>query len=190
MRKQRNIEAYTDGSCVPNPGIGGWGWVMYEKPTKYVILNPFTPLRWVDSGGSNISTNNEMELIAMAEFLEFCPLGVKANIWSDSQYVLAGIIGKDNKTLTRVNVNPQGWLRGWLHPEKVYKVGTKNTKDYWRNDVLKNSDSWYRIHQSLLKHTINGSILNFCWAKGHSGVEGNDKADQLANEYRKSMRKI
>lgn len=38
MKKPRKVEAYTDGSCVPNPGVGGWGWVMYENSVRKSVV--------------------------------------------------------------------------------------------------------------------------------------------------------
>jgi ribonuclease HI len=185
MKTIRKVEVYTDGACSPNPGVGGWGWVMYEKSNT-----DSARLMWVNSGGSKFTTNNEMELCAMAEFLEFCPFGVHANIWPDSMYVLGGIIGeaKEKKILTKVEKNPQGWIRGWLSLRNKPDIGTKYNSEYWNKENLKNGELWYRIHQALLLHASKGTILNFCWVKGHSGVEGNEKADQLANEYSKKTK--
>ena len=119
------MEAYTDGSSVPNPGVGGWGWVSYDAKT--VVRN---------YGGLKHTTNNQMELMAMAEFLESCPFGVSANIYTDSMYVLGGIIGKDVTSLTRVEAKPQGWMRGWIRFNSI--IGTPSSS-YW-NKEIKNAE--------------------------------------------------
>jgi ribonuclease HI len=174
----RKLEVYTDGSCVPNPGVGGWGWVVYED----LLSEPKVPIVVSDYGGLKKTTNNQMELTAMAEFLESCPKGIYANIYTDSEYVLGGIVGKNIKTLTRVESTPQGWMRGWCR--KLIKNDAPYTEGgYWNKDV-KNGYEWYCIHQSLLKHAKSGTILNFCWVKGHSGIEGNEEADRLSNLFR------
>ena len=166
------MEVYTDGSSVPNPGVGGWGWVSYEGMSVKMVIRSY--------GGLKTTTNNQMELMAMAEFLESCPYGISANIYSDSMYVLGGIIGQNVKELTRVQAKPQGWMRGWLRFNSTIDTSSAS---YW-NKEIKNAEEWYRIHQSLLKHAKGKSILNFCWVKGHSNSEGNEEADRLSNLFR------
>lgn len=174
----RTLEVYTDGSCVPNPGVGGWGWVSYEKKDEG---SPTTVIR--SYGGLKKTTNNQMELMAMAEFLESCPGGICVNIYSDSQCVLGGIVGKDFLTLTRVEANPQGRMKRLLRAGSG--IGTPATS-YW-NKEIKNSNEWYRIHQALLKLAKQNTVLSFCWVKGHSKVEGNEEADKLSNLFRKEQ---
>lgn len=72
---------YTDGSCIPNPGPGGYGFVVL--PTKE------DPVEWHVSGGvNNITTNNRMELTAVIEALNFCHDKKNIVIYSDSMYVI------------------------------------------------------------------------------------------------------
>ena len=56
-----SIEIYTDGACSGNPGIGGWGAVILIAGKKPVHLH----------GGSNQTTNNQMELTAAIEVLKY-----------------------------------------------------------------------------------------------------------------------
>jgi len=42
---------------------------------------------------------------------------------------------------------------------------------------VKNADLWIRLDQAVNRHDIN-----WVWVKGHSGNEGNEIADQLANQ--------
>jgi ribonuclease HI len=85
-KSETSIIAYTDGSCKPNPGIGGWGWVAYFHNTDWKL-----PIRFQGWGGSDFSTNQKMELEAFIQFIVFCPYGLKVKIYSDSEYLLKGI---------------------------------------------------------------------------------------------------
>ena len=57
MRKRENIMKkviiYTDGACSGNPGVGGWGAVLFYQGIKKEI-----------SGYQENTTNNQMELTA------------------------------------------------------------------------------------------------------------------------------
>jgi ribonuclease HI len=65
------------------------------------------------------------------------------------------------------------WMRGWL-------------KNDFKHGTIKNIDLWKRIE--LLQRTHN---IDWCWVKGHSGNEGNERADELARLGRKhTMRTI
>jgi len=190
--KQRNnlyFKAYTDGSCLGNPGIGGWGW--YAISSKINQTSPV--ITWKDNGGSKHTTNQQMELRAVAEFLKFCPSGSKIDVFTDSNYVLGGIIGKVEKLpnkiesdLVIVESEPQGWLRRWVSENA--KLECKLDFEYWiKNPTPKNEQEWYEIHQSLLRHSKMGSVISFAWVKAHVGIEGNEIADKLANIYAKTI---
>ena len=73
---------YTDGSCIPNPGRGGWAFVALSDDRDKL------PTEWHISGGENISTNNRMELYAVIKAIEFFPNKNEYIIYSDSQYVI------------------------------------------------------------------------------------------------------
>lgn len=73
-----NIEVYTDGSCIPNPGKGGWA---------YIILQDEKEIKR-DFGNSKISTNNIMEMTSVIEALKFLQNKNNFTIYSDSQYVI------------------------------------------------------------------------------------------------------
>jgi ribonuclease HI len=72
---------YTDGSCIPNPGPGGWAFCALADP------NDESPFEWHVSGGVAKSTNNRMELTAVIEALLFFEKK-RFHIYSDSQYVI------------------------------------------------------------------------------------------------------
>ena len=75
---------YTDGSCLGNPGRGGWAWAVEAGPSE--------------SGGEPRTTNQRMELTAVVRALEALPGPLL--VMSDSAYV--------------VNCFRQRWWEGWL----------------------------------------------------------------------------
>ncbi len=63
---------YTDGSCLGNPGPGGWAWAVDGGPS--------------DSGGEPNTTNQRMEVTAVVRALESLPGPL--HVISDSTYVV------------------------------------------------------------------------------------------------------
>jgi len=74
------IKIYTDGSCVDNPGNGGWAAIIIDDGKKTYI-----------KGSKKNTTNNQMELMAPIEALKKIPKGNKVEIFTDSKYVKSGI---------------------------------------------------------------------------------------------------
>jgi len=74
------IKIYTDGSCLENPGNGGWAAIIFIDNEKVVI-----------SGSKRDTTNNQMELMAAIEALKKVPEGHEIQIFTDSKYVKQGI---------------------------------------------------------------------------------------------------
>ena len=101
---KRHAEIYTDGACEPNPGPGGWGYVILEEEETNVT----------GSGGNLDTTNNQMELTAVIEALNQFEEPISATILSDSQYVVNGI-----------NI----WLNGWV--KNNFKKGKVKNRDLW-----------------------------------------------------------
>lgn len=74
------VVIYTDGSCYPNPGPGGWGAVLiHEKGTLEIY------------GGAENQTNNTMELTAAIEALKVLKWSCDVSLYTDSQYLKMGI---------------------------------------------------------------------------------------------------
>lgn len=103
-------------------------------------------------GSEQNTTNNRMELMAAIETLKVLQDKSSIKIYTDSKYLQNGI----NK-----------WLAGW----KTNGWRTAAKKD------VKNKDLWQQLDALTQKHSIT-----WAWVKGHSGNEGNDKADELANK--------
>lgn len=162
------FDAYSDGGCSPNPGVGGWGAVVMNK-TKPTIL------QWVKYGGKKQTTNNEMELTGALEVLRLCPVGHDLTLNMDTQYFLNGVIkGGVDGYVTRSPLGKSavftGWVNGWMAKGWKTAGGTE----------VKNLELWKDIVKECETHVKGGSTLHFKWVKGHSGNEGNDLADQLA----------
>ena len=74
------IKIYTDGSCIGNPGKGGWAAIIIINDKKTQI-----------TGSQENTTNNQMELLAPIKALNKIPIGSKIQILTDSKYVKSGI---------------------------------------------------------------------------------------------------
>ncbi len=76
----KQVEIFTDGSCLGNPGPGGYGAILrYNKHEKLL------------SAGYHMTTNNRMELMAAITALEALTEPCRVVLSSDSQYVRQGI---------------------------------------------------------------------------------------------------
>jgi ribonuclease HI len=74
----REYLVYADGSCLGNPGPGGWGVVVRDPDGRVTELN----------GHEDATTNNRMELMAAIEGLRATEPGSEVILRSDSQYVV------------------------------------------------------------------------------------------------------
>jgi len=106
------------------------------------------------SGGEAETTNNRMEMMAAIKALEAIKSGYGGSItlWTDSTYVMKGITE---------------WIHGWK------KRGWKKSD---KKPVI-NKDLWQELDVLNAKWDVTWK-----WVKGHAGVEGNERADELARE--------
>ena len=114
------IKIYTDGSCIGNPGKGGWAAIIFKKNEKKIL-----------KGSKDITTNNQMELTATIKALEYISTKDKIQIYTDSKYVKQGI----TEWITKWKIN------GW----KTSKKEEVKNKDLWLeldNLTSKNSIEW------------------------------------------------
>jgi ribonuclease HI len=101
---------FCDGACEPNPGLGGWGFVVYRDGSEI----------HAEHGGERVSTNNIMEmtgaLMALRWFADRAVIE-PVRILCDSQYVVKGC---------------NDWRHGWK--AKGWKRGQKPlaNADLWR----------------------------------------------------------
>lgn len=103
-------------------------------------------------GGENETTNNRMELMAVIMALKEISSNHELTIYTDSTYVQKGI---------------SEWIKNW----KVNNWRSSSKKP------VKNKDLWIELDEA-----VDSRKINWEWVKGHAGNEGNEKADELANE--------
>ena len=103
-------------------------------------------------GGEKETTNNRMELTAVIEAFRLLNRPCKIVLHVDSSYVKDGITK---------------WIDGWK--AKNWRTANKQP--------VKNVDLWQALEEQIARHEIE-----WRWVKGHAGIEGNEKADQLANK--------
>jgi len=75
-----DVQAFTDGACLGNPGPGGWAALLRAKGTERLLV-----------GGEPATTNNRMELMAAIAALEALTRPCKVVLCTDSRYVMQGI---------------------------------------------------------------------------------------------------
>lgn len=102
-------------------------------------------------GGEPDTTNNRMELMAAIKGLEALNRPCVIDLYTDSKYVMTGI---------------NEWIHGWK--KKGWKTADKKP--------VKNVDLWQQLDALVVKHQIQ-----WHWVRGHSGHDGNEAADRLAN---------
>lgn len=86
-----DVTIHTDGSCIGNPGPGGWAAILTSS------LGSRNNYREI-SGHRQSATNNEMELVAVLEALKAIKrTGLSVAIYTDSQLVI-GLLGGNYTT--------------------------------------------------------------------------------------------
>jgi ribonuclease HI len=82
MTDLTKVMMHTDGSCIGNPGPGGWGTILSCKGVDREI-----------SGGERHTTNNRMEMQAVIEGLSALKVKCAVTVVSDSKYIIDNIRG-------------------------------------------------------------------------------------------------
>ena len=122
------IKVYTDGSCLENPGKGGWAAIIINDSGRIEI-----------KGSKENTTNNQMELTAPIMALKKIPQGSKVQIFTDSKYVKSGI------TEWIYNWKKNGW-------KTADKKEVKNKNLWTKLDDLSNSFDiewiWVKAHSN------------------------------------------
>ena len=104
----QKINVYTDGSCLGNPGPGGWAFLILEQKNASHFSEVYS-----DFGGTKETTNNRMEMLAVIEAMKYLHKKFprsEINLHSDSNLII--------QTLN------QGWKKKantdlWLEMDKL-----------------------------------------------------------------------
>lgn len=138
------VNLFTDGGCSGNPGPGGWAFILRHLPSDKEIEK---------SGGSQLTTNNQMELEAVIQGLSALKRPCHVELFTDSVYV--------GKGMTE-------WMPKW-------KSNGWKRRDGKKLVPVKNEDFWKRLDQQLARHQVK-----YTRVAGHSGHPENDRVDELA----------
>lgn len=109
-------------------------------------------------GGEALTTNNRMELTAVIRALEALKRHCRVRVHTDSTYVQQGI---------------SVWIHNWK--KRGWRTSDKKP--------VKNVDLWQQLDDLAQKHDIE-----WLWVRGHSGHDGNERADELANRGVESVK--
>ncbi len=191
------IEVYTDGACIHSGEAGGYAAALYVDGTL------------IDAtyGGMQGTTNNQMELMGIIAGLKLIPLVPRIackNCGVTSFVPTGGVVGEPTfKTTDLYGCDVAEWsphpcmsYSKWVTQVPLYSdpliisdsqyciKGATSWLEMWKTNgwktkakqPVKNQDLWQEI--DWLKKSRQPQ---FGWVKGHSGVAGNEKADQLAS---------
>jgi len=126
-----NVTIYTDGSCLDNPGPGGWGAILrYGKHERAI------------SGGEKDTTNNRMELRAALEALRTLTESCNVTLFTDSNYLKKGVTE---------------WMPNWKRRNWRRKGGKLANVDLWMK--LDEEISRHDIHWHWVRGH-SGNVMN------------------------------
>jgi|TARA_B100001971_G_scaffold200191_1_gene211552 ribonuclease HI len=128
------IKIYTDGSCIGNPGTGGWAAVIINGKNEKVI-----------SGSKNNTTNNQMELLAAIKALSNFNKKKSLKIFTDSNYV------KDGITKWIKNWEKNNWKTSAKKPVKNQELWKKLDKLVKFHDV---KWEWVKGHSTNIYNNL------------------------------------
>lgn len=128
------VEIFTDGSCEPNPGPGGWAAIIVEGDSKQEL-----------EGFNEYSTNNRMELTAALEALRKVDPEKTIRVYTDSQYLQKGVTE---------------WMKNWKERNWRRKGGALANIDLWQalsaeTDKRQISWKWIKGHAG---HPLNEKV--------------------------------
>ena len=155
VKKDYVVRLWADGSCLGNPGPGGWAAILeMDMPDGSVYRKEFS------GHGTANSTNNSMEIAAVANGLSAIKKPCHVTVYTDSAYV--------------VNAFTKGWIHTW-------------TKNGWTKADKKPVEN-IALWKSLLAHTNTMKSVEFVHIAGHAGNSNNERCDKLAKAAAKEVK--
>jgi ribonuclease HI len=119
----KQITLYTDGSCLGNPGPGGYAAVLIYKQHRKELAQ-----------GYELTTNNRMELMAAIAGLQSLSEPCQVKLTTDGQYVRQGITQ---------------WIHGWK--KKGWKTANREpvkNVDLWLlldSEIQRHDVEWFWV---------------------------------------------
>ncbi len=117
-----HVTIYTDGSCEPNPGPGGWAALLISVGHEKEL-----------SGAESHTTNNRMELTAAVQALNSLTKPARVDLHTDSEYLKRGITE---------------WLPDWRRRGWKRKQGKLANIDLWQaldGVLIRHQISWHWV---------------------------------------------
>ena len=105
-------ELFTDGACDPNPGFGGWAFILKDSDTGK---------EFIEVGREPRTTNNRMEMMAVIAGLTKLEKPANVTVVSDSKYVIDGM---------------SSWMKKWKGKGWTRSGGIKNLELWKKLDAL------------------------------------------------------
>lgn len=147
---EKHVQIYTDGSCLGNPGPGGYGALLIYNGHKKEL-----------SQGYKLTTNNRMEMLATIVALKSLTQSCKVTLTTDSQYVRQGITG---------------WIKNWIKNNwrTASKQPVKNV-DLWKALHLETQRhevewKWVKGHSGHPENELVDDLARFA-AEGKDLIE-------------------
>ena len=130
------FELYTDGACQPNPGAGGWAFVLLGTQDGKAV-------KFSDTGYEKNTTNNRMELEAVRNGFKY----FAEKIWQDGDEL---VLVSDSKYLINgIESWCENWsTRGWIKADDKPVLN----QDLWE-DILALKKMIRPICQHVRGHT-------------------------------------
>ena len=143
----KQVTAFTDGSCLGNPGQGGWAAILRYGKHELEL-----------SGGYALTTNNRMEILAAIAALETLREPCAVELFTDSQYLRHAV--------------EKGWIANWMRNgwQTASKKPVKN-RDLWERLQVQLERhnvrfSWVRGHAGHAENERCDTLARAC-ANGH-----------------------
>lgn len=146
----KEVMMYSDGSCLHNPGPGGYGVILRYRGHEKEL-----------TAGYKLTTNNRMELRAVIAGLQQLKEPCRVTVCTDSQYVKNGITS---------------WIKSWKR--NGWRTSTKapvKNQDLWQlldQECLRHEVSWTWV-KGHAGHPENER----CDALARTAAQGSDLQD-------------